>query len=152
MLRDEVKRLNCGMVSGRGAATGWCNRPTDNHIGPPSEHIPHHTLARVTSPRLIWHTLSCYLFVTVMIPHACLWNHRTGHPRMRACGSTKQVIPSHIMDLDWINVVQALTRRAAETGLPVATILAHICTQVHRPTQPNRPFGYLAGIDVSKCM
>ena len=34
-----------------------------------------------TSPRrLIWYTLTFYVFLTVVIPRACLWLNRTGHP------------------------------------------------------------------------
>ena len=35
---------------------------------------------------------------------------------------------------------------------PVATLLAHACTQVHRPTQPNQADAYLDEIDVSRCI
>ncbi len=34
----------------------------------------------------------------------------------------------------------------------IATLLAHTCTQVHRPTQPNQTDAYLGEIDVSRCI
>jgi hypothetical protein len=69
---------------------------------------------------------------------------------MRACGSTEQVIPSHIMDLDWINVVQALTRR--ETAVfETAVLSVSDSSDGSYFGETDRPFGYLVGIDVSKC-
>ena len=34
----------------------------------------------------------------------------------------------------------------------IATLLAHTCTQVHRPTQPKQADAYLGEIDVSRCI
>ena len=49
-----------------------CRDKTASHT---THHNTHHTYLR-----LIWHTLLRILFLTVVIPQACLWLHRKGRP------------------------------------------------------------------------
>ena len=103
----------------------------------------------------------------VLEKYVCAWTRRLPGGRARdplddVCMWVSCVYDLRVLYICCIVVVYALwcSRRlnlTAEIALasphpPVATLLAHTCTQVHRPTQPNQADAYIGEIDVSRCI